>query len=184
MIALRTILHESFWNTVCTLILLTYIIFIASPWIWSIPRRVLHPPSLNNYQNLPHMTILVGKLSPKRTSPPSYFSYSQNHFLWGVIWKDAPKSTHQESWHNCVMMDSKYTSLCLPKRFFLHLTDSCQILAFCLQFLTCSPSWKPNFTALPTFPSQLSRRFRLAPKFRFPIGIFSLSSVNLLTSLR
>jgi hypothetical protein len=86
----QTILQVSFSNTICTpisLILLTYIKFLSNSRMCKNPRSVLIIILLSLSYNLtfPHHMILVFESSPRKTSPPLYFLYSQNHSLWGVI---------------------------------------------------------------------------------------------------
>ena len=83
----RTILQVSFSNTVFTPAssnLLTEIRFLANAGICRTPGSVLTLPPCNFNFTFPRPMILAFLSSPKKTSPPSYFSYSQNHSLWGV----------------------------------------------------------------------------------------------------
>ena len=111
-IASRIILHLSFSKTVLTpasAILLTDMRFLARPGMCNTPGRVLILPSFSNNFTLPRPMIFFGESSPRKTFP-LYFSYSENHSLWGVIWKEAPESINQKSRSDCVLVEAKYTS--------------------------------------------------------------------------
>lgn len=60
-------------------------------------------------RTLPWPTILVDESSLRITLPPSNFSYSQNYFVCGVMWKYAPESINQDSWSDYVLVDPRYT---------------------------------------------------------------------------
>ena len=79
--------------------------------MWRTPGSVLILPFMSLNLTFPHPVILVIDSSPRKKLPPSYLSYSQNHSLWGVIWKDAHESTNHVSLSTCVLEESKYTSL-------------------------------------------------------------------------
>jgi hypothetical protein len=75
---------KQFSNTVFTpasLNLLTDMRLLASFGMCRTPGRVLILPSFSNNLTLPRPKIFSVKSSPKNTSPPSYFSYSENHSL-------------------------------------------------------------------------------------------------------
>ena len=73
-------------------------------------RKCFNPSICNFNFTFPRPMILAFLSSPKKTSPPLYFSYLQNHSLWGVKWKDAPESINHASWSTCVLEQAKYTS--------------------------------------------------------------------------
>jgi hypothetical protein len=84
----QTILRVSFSNIVFSLassILLTKIKFLVNPEMWRKQRSVLVLPCMIFNSTFPRHMILVVESSPRKTSPPSYLSYSQNHYVLGVI---------------------------------------------------------------------------------------------------
>jgi len=86
-IAPQIILHLSFSNTVLTLasaILLTDMRFLSRPGMCNTSGKVLILPSFSNNFTLPRPMIFFVESSPRKTFP-LYFSYSENHSLWGVI---------------------------------------------------------------------------------------------------
>jgi hypothetical protein len=59
--------------------------FLANPRMYKTLGIVPILPSMSLNLALPCPMILIFESSTRKTLPPSYLSYSQNHSLWGVL---------------------------------------------------------------------------------------------------